>query len=74
VDASVWLSLTDLNEILNHEPHPERLISGLVMNEEGEKSKYSEFDIRVFKPPYPNKMKGGISRAHNCALRYFLKL
>jgi hypothetical protein len=32
-----------------------------------------KFELELFKPPYPNKLLGGISKAHNCALRYFLK-
>lgn len=32
-----------------------------------------KFDLEVFRPPYPNKSLEGISKAHNFALRYYIR-
>lgn len=72
VDAAVWLSFSQLEVILSNKNHIDGFIEGLEVNEDASMKK-SKFELELFRPPYPNKLLGGISKAHNCALRFLIQ-
>lgn len=74
IDAAVWLPLDSLEKLLLKETVPgESSIEGISVSA-SEEHVLAKFDLELLRPPYPNEHLEGISKAHNFALRYFLRM
>ena len=74
VDSYLWVPLYPHLEslLIPSEVEYKADVEGQLVEEDGTESRH-HFDIEELRPPYPNRLLGGISKAHNFALRYLLK-